>query len=209
MLRMTDKPTRLLLARHGESQMNREGRFYGRIDCDLTDTGEAQAASLADHLKTQHIDLCYSSPALRARRTAEYLVAHHGLALTLDERLWEQHFGEWEGKRFDEVIGEHGKNWRAWLMEQAMAPPGGETLDQVGERARAFVADVQASHPGKTLLVVAHAGVIQAVLNVTLGLPMRGFWAFRAQPGSLTDLHLYPEGPVLMGLNSHLCPEQP
>ena len=89
--------TTLLLARHGETDWNRELRIQGSSDIGLNDLGRAQAHALAQELEHVELDAIYSSDLSRAQATAAAVAASHGLEVRLDARLRERSFGSWEG----------------------------------------------------------------------------------------------------------------
>lgn len=198
---MTDLRIRLLLARHGESEMNRQGMLYGRLDPGITDEGRAQAAALAQLLADIEIAALYASPLRRAQETAAIVGERLAMTPVVHEGLYEQAFGDWEGKTPHEVIGPDRTLWRAWFARHAYHPPNGESLDQVAERGLKWLAEVEAAHPGQTVLAVAHAGWLQALLSALLDLPQRSFWPFRIKQAGLADIALFPEGPVVLSIN--------
>src|SRR5919112_2688628 len=89
--------TTLLLARHGETDWNRELRIQGSSDIELNELGRAQAHALAQELEHVELDAIYASDLSRARATAEAVAASHGLEVRLHPRLRERSFGGWEG----------------------------------------------------------------------------------------------------------------
>ncbi len=207
---MSGQILRLLLVRHGQSEMNLEGRFYGRLDPALTELGKQQAAAQAGQLQAvDDIAACYTSPAQRAHQTAAIIGARLGLTPVVHEALWEQDFGEWEGLRPQDFMGPDPKQWRAWIAKRAYHPPGGEALDEVAARAMAWVDEVKQAHNGKTVLAVAHAGLLQAMLSQLLNMPLSSFWPFRFSTSGLADVRIFPEGPLLMAFNGPPGPSGP
>ena len=89
--------TTLLLARHGETDWNRELRIQGSSDIELNELGRQQAQFLAQELTDVELDAIYSSDLSRAKATAAAVAATHGLDVSVDPRLRERSFGSWEG----------------------------------------------------------------------------------------------------------------
>ena len=89
--------TTILLARHGETDWNREGRWQGWADAPLNDTGRAQARELAEQLRSTPFDAVYSSDLSRAHETAEIVAAPHGVPVISDAGLREIDVGSWSG----------------------------------------------------------------------------------------------------------------
>ena len=130
--------TTLLLARHGETDWNRELRIQGSSDIELNDLGRAQAHALAQELEHVDLDAIYASDLSRARATAEAVAASHGLEVRLDPRLRERSFGNWEGLTREDI---------AELPEGSRHD--GESDDEVRERVVEAVQAIADAHPGE------------------------------------------------------------
>ncbi|MFO1251958.1 MAG: histidine phosphatase family protein [Inhella sp.] len=204
---MGEKPLRLCLVRHGETDWNRAQRLQGWTDVPLNAEGRAQALAAARELAGERFDACYSSPLQRARATAEALAQPHGHALRLDERLRERHLGELQGLLKAEIEARHPELAR--LMQQrrpGYAPPGGETLAQFRARVEAWLTDLTQAHAGQQVLAVSHGGVLDIVhrlatggdfdapRGVTLGNAALNWFVWRSQGWSVEA----------MGLDDHL-----
>jgi probable phosphoglycerate mutase len=187
---------RILLARHGETKWNAEGRYQGQVDVPLSDVGEAQARKLGDRLREVQLDRAVASPLLRARRTAELALGPSREALLkFDSGFAEIAHGTWEGLLASEIGAMDGERLRAWRESpQTVQMPQGESLQQVLERAWAALeratVDLGAE---QTLLVVAHDAVNRVLLCRILGLPLARLWTFRQAPTTINLL----EGPDL------------
>jgi 2,3-bisphosphoglycerate-dependent phosphoglycerate mutase len=150
--------TTLLLARHGETEWNRELRIQGSSDIELNELGRQQARELAQELATVELDAIYSSDLSRARQTAEAVAAAHGLEIRLDARLRERSFGSWEGLTHDEIV-----------ERRETATPDGETVDEVRDRVLEAIQEIAAAHSGEQVLVVSHGGALNALWHHALG----------------------------------------
>ena len=93
---------KLYLVRHGESECNVQRRLYGRTDCSLTEKGCRQAREVGEKLRDEKIDLCISSPLIRAAETARLVLAGRNVRIELDDDLMEQHMDEYEVSLSDE-----------------------------------------------------------------------------------------------------------
>jgi broad specificity phosphatase PhoE len=187
---------RVLLARHGETPWNAEGRYQGQIDIPLSPVGERQAALLSERLADVGITRAVASPLSRARRTAEVALGEARAAmLGLDAELMEIAHGTWEGKLASEIRAEDGERLTAWreAPETVLMPgPGGESLPMVLERAwRGFARACEGLGDDDTLLLVAHDAVNRVLLCRLLGIPLSKVWGFRQAPTTLNLL----EGP--------------
>ena len=184
---------RILLARHGETPWNAEGRYQGQEDIPLSDVGIAQATALGERLREMRIDRAVASPLSRARRTAELaLGAARASQLQLDDGLKEIAHGEWEGLLAGEIRERDGDRLRAWREAPdtvQMPGAGGESLQQVLDRAwPAFARACAGLGAGDTLLVVAHDAVNRVLLCRVLGIPLSKLWTFRQAPTTLNLL---------------------
>jgi broad specificity phosphatase PhoE len=151
--------TTLLLARHGETDWNRELRVQGTSDTELNALGRAQAAELAQELAETELDAIYSSDLSRARETAEIIAATRGHDVRVDPGLRERDFGSWEGLTREEIdtrFADHEQH-------------DGETYEQVRARMLATAHKLVAAHPGETVLVVSHGGALNALWHDAVG----------------------------------------
>jgi len=184
---------RVLLARHGETPWNAEGRYQGQVDVALSAVGERQAALLAERLGDVRITRAVASPLVRARRTAEVaLGAGRAAMLALEPELIEIAHGAWEGKLASEIAAEDGARLAAWRVAPEtvrMPGPGGESLPMVLERAwRGFARACEGLDDDDTLLLVAHDAVNRVILCRLLGIPLAKLWGFRQAPTTLNLL---------------------
>ncbi|MEV6525750.1 bifunctional RNase H/acid phosphatase [Longispora sp. NPDC051575] len=185
-----EAPTRLILVRHGETPRTAEKRYSGRGDVPLTDRGQAQAKAAAGRvgLIADDVAAIVCSPLTRTRQTAEAIAARYARKPILEPDLIECDFGTWEGLTFGEVSAQWPGELTAWLGDTSLAPPGGESFDQVAERVRGAVAGLRAKYSGKTIVVVSHVSPIKVALREALD----------GGPGFLHQLHLDPAGVSLV-----------
>jgi broad specificity phosphatase PhoE len=171
--------TELILARHGETPWNVEEVFRGRIDVELNETGQRQAELLAEYLSEQKIEAVYSSPLKRAARTAEAVARRHKLRVEIANGLTDCDFGQWQGLHLKEVRDKYSQLYQQWAESpQLVKLPGGESLDEVRERALAVVNGVTAKHRGRVVLV-SHRVVNKVLICSLLGLDNSHFWNIR------------------------------
>jgi len=147
----------LLLARHGETDWNRNGRVQGHTDIPLNATGIAQAQALAERLAGEPLVAVFASDLERARVTAAAVAARHGLPVSIDPDLREKNFGTWEGLTGIEIQERFPDATRgAW--------GDGESTGEVTERVITALERVRREHPDALVLVVAHGGPLRAAL---------------------------------------------
>lgn len=166
----------VLLARHGETDDNREPlRFQGWRDTPLNDTGRRQAEELAERVTGQGIVSLWSSDLSRAKETAEIVGARLGLEVGLDARLREANRGRWEGRLFRDVAAEEPELFAAWMRAGPQWRfPGGESLLEQQQRVQACVEEIRAGGE-LPALAVCHGGSIRVMLCLS---DPRGLEAF-------------------------------
>ena len=164
---------RLLLWRHGRTAANASARLQGQIDIPLDDVGSWQARTAAAALLARYEPtVIVSSDLVRARGTAEHLARATGLPVTLDTRLRERGFGEWEGMTGPEIEERWPGAFEAWRLGGDPSGVGAETRADVAARMAAAVADhAAAAGPDDTLVVVSHGAAIALAVGALLGQP--------------------------------------
>ncbi|MFB6077097.1 MAG: histidine phosphatase family protein [Candidatus Nanohaloarchaea archaeon] len=153
--------TTILLCRHGETDHNRSGVIQGRTDVPLNRTGMEQAEHLADRLADRDIDAIYTSSLQRAARTADIIADRHDADAVRRDSLREMALGDLEGSDWTEwyaEIREQGSDLHDW------APADGESLREAEQRFRETLEEFSAAHPDETVVVVAHGGIIRAII---------------------------------------------
>ncbi|MCC3245651.1 histidine phosphatase family protein [Methylocystis sp. WRRC1] len=162
--------TLLCLARHGETNWNIERRFQGQFDIALNARGRAQAQALARELDEKHFDRVYSSDLRRALTTAEAVAEGRGLKIRTVPELREKNDGVWQGHTHAEVQVIYEDIYPHYLSRKAsFAAPDGETLEQFRERVAAALTAIARENEGRTVLVVAHAGVLDIAWRLATG----------------------------------------
>jgi broad specificity phosphatase PhoE len=145
--------TTILLARHGETDWNRDGIWQGWADPPLNETGRAQARELAEQLRGTPFDAVYSSDLSRARETAEIVAAPHGVPVVTDTGLREIDIGPWSGLTRAEIEARYPDGQR----------PGGETREQHAARVLEAVERIARANLGRRILLVTHGGTMRAL----------------------------------------------
>ncbi len=184
---------KILLARHGETPWNAEGRYQGQEDIPLSPVGETQARALGARLADVRIDRAVASPLVRAKTTAELALGDARKAqLVTDPGLMEIAHGTWEGLLASEIRDRDSERLRAWrdAPDTVLMPgAGGESLQHVFDRAwPAFARAAEGLGDDDTLLVVAHDAVNRVLLCHLLGIPFAKLWTFRQAPTTLNLL---------------------
>jgi probable phosphoglycerate mutase len=200
---------RVFVARHGETEWNREGRWQGQGGPGLNRTGREQAGALATRLAALKLDALYTSDLARATETAEIVAAATGLTAIADAGLREVDVGDWRGLTREQVRQSHPDGYRRWLKGDA-GWDGGETYDEMHARTVAAVAAIVAGANGTRIAVISHGGAVRALAAHAVGLPRHERLRIDgARNCSLTTLVYGPDGTRLVGYNDdgHLPPD--
>jgi broad specificity phosphatase PhoE len=170
------KITRLLLVRHGATQLTSEDRFSGAVGVELSDEGRDQARRLAARLASESISAVYCSPLSRTLETASIISAPHRLTPLARDGLREISHGRWEGLTRQEVETRFPEEYLNWESDPfTFAPVDGETGLAVLARALPVIRDLVVCHPGQKVLVVSHKATLRLLLSSLLGFDARGY----------------------------------
>jgi len=174
---MSSTPTtRILLVRHGATQLTAEDRFAGDVGVDLSDEGRSQAQRLGERLRDEPIRAVYASPLSRTLETAQIVAGPHQLPIQQRPELREIGHGRWEGLTRREVEQRFGDEYTSWETDPfTFAPQGGESGLSVLARALPLLRQVVVAHADQTVLVVSHKATIRILLCSLLGIDARGY----------------------------------
>jgi probable phosphoglycerate mutase len=192
------EPAVTLLLRHGQTPLSVQKRYAGRSDVPLTETGVAQAAAAAKRLASAGIGVIVSSPLQRATRTAQQVAAVTGAPVVIDEGFRETDFGAWEGLTFAEVRQKWPAEMTAWLADSAVAPPGGESLAEVGVRVTEALHRVVAGRERQTILIVSHVTPIKTLVAAALLAPPAALYRMHLDVAALCEIDWYADGPAVL-----------
>ena len=188
-------PTRMLLLRHGQTELSVERRYSGRGNPALTELGRRQAEAAAAYLGGRGgIAAVISSPLRRAYDTAVLAGRALGVEVTVDDDLIETDFGDWEGLTFGEAGAAHPELHARWLGDTSVVPPGGESFDTVHDRVRRARNRIIAQYGGTTVLVVTHVTPIKTVLRMALDAGPTILYRLHLDLASLSIAEFYPDG---------------
>jgi probable phosphoglycerate mutase len=135
-----------------------------------------------------------ASPLLRARQTATVLVNALGLKSQIDDAWAEVSLGDWDGLGYAEIAAGWPDRYRDWRRSTAVAPPGGESLDDVAKRVGAARDRLVRGHPGRTVVVVSHTAPIRTVLADALVAGPAALWRLRVDPAGLSVIRFWADG---------------
>ena len=179
---------KLILLRHGQSQLNFENKFTGWQDVPLTEKGKIEAKKAGELIKKLkiHIDYIFSSVLERANKTAEIaiieanltnLINNNKLIMTRNENLNERAYGDLVGLNKEETANKFGKEQvQIWRRSYDIPPPNGESLKDVVERVSPYFKEniKPLIDKGENILIAAHGNSLRAMM-IELGTNLRKF----------------------------------
>ncbi len=177
---------------------------YGQSDVDVSENFENERLALQEKLAKYAFDAVYASPLQRCHKLAKALCAqtshgHHAEKIQLDARLKELNFGDWEMRKWDDIPRDA---FDVWVQDYAnLAPPNGETFNDLHLRATHFIEELRQHSHGKHLLVVTHGGWIRALIAEVLQMPLKGLFRISIDYASVTQLEFIGEIPKVHFVN--------
>jgi broad specificity phosphatase PhoE len=188
-------PTRLLLLRHGQTELSVHRRYSGHGDPELTRLGHDQAAGAAARLAAvDGVAAVLSSPLRRARQTAAVVAEALAAPLVVRPGLIETDFGAWEGLTFAQARERDPDLHARWLASLDVAPPDGESFAAVGARVAAERAEIVATYRESTVVVVSHVTPIKMLLREALQGGPELLFRLHLDLASLSVAEFYPDG---------------
>jgi alpha-ribazole phosphatase len=190
----SEKPNRLLLARHGE--VTTVGQLYGQLDVPLSDRGREQSVALRERLRAYRLDAVYASDLERTRWAADLIAHERGLVVHERAALRERMFGDWQGKTWEEIQEMSPVEYEAYRRDflTAVVPGGGETYVNVRDRVMPVVHEMVGEGEGRHVLLIGHAGVLRVILAEALGMPLRNIFRIELDYTNLSIIDFHPNG---------------
>ncbi|MEU8087447.1 histidine phosphatase family protein [Micromonospora sp. NPDC049101] len=176
--------TSLRLVAHGHTVALRRARFGGAGD-GLDEGGLRAALARAGADRRGHLgadDACLSSPAAAATQTASAL----GLRPTIEAALADCDYGDWTGRAFEEIAGDHPQALHEWLSAPDSAPHGGESVAALRHRVGRWL-DGQRARGGR-VIAVTHPLVIRVAVVHALDLPLGTYRQVDVEPLAIVRL---------------------
>ena len=170
----------LYIMRHGRTDWNDRHKLQGSTDIPLNAEGRRMAEEAAEQYRDIPLDVCFCSPLVRARETAEILLRGRDVPIRFDDRLREMYFGEYEG--WENIFS----NPDCPIRDLFLAPEkyvrsvgGAETFGELFARTGAFLREVALplTAQGKDVLIVGHGAMNLSIISQIRHLPIEQFWS--------------------------------
>jgi broad specificity phosphatase PhoE len=183
---------KLILVRHGETEWNVRHRVQGEADIPLNRKGLGQARKVGLRLKSEQIDIIYSSSMKRARQTTNAIVKFHKVPVVYSDMIRERRFGKLGGLPSEEYrrIRE-----QSGLPFHLYRPPGGENYVDLQKRVRRFLATIKKKHGKLTVLVVSHGGIIRTTIATLTQRPLASVHEIEQHNTAVNVIELKPGSP--------------
>jgi probable phosphoglycerate mutase len=193
----TAPPTRLILVRHGETELTASRRYSGRGDVPLSERGQDQARAAASRVAelVGSDPAVVSSPLSRCTGTGAILAEVLGNPpVATDPDLIECDFGDWEGLTFAEVREGWPAEMSAWLASPEVTPPGGESFRAVATRVGRAVSRLRDGYPARSVVVVSHVTPIKLMLRDALAAGDDFLYRLYLDPAGISIVDSWPDG---------------
>jgi phosphoserine phosphatase len=183
----------LFLVRHGQSDLNREGRFRGLTDAPLNEVGRNEAAGAAAILDGSGVGLIYTSPVPRALQTAEIIAGSIHAPVKEENGFTDVDYGEWQGLTVQEVRQRFGRAMiDSWKRDpEGFTFPGGDSIRSV--ESRLSPALMRAANSDRNVAVVSHLAVLKLCFLIIMELPVDYFWRIDVYNGSVSMFSMGPD----------------
>jgi broad specificity phosphatase PhoE len=153
-------------------------------------------------LRGEPVTAIYTSPSRRALESAS-VRAIDGPAVTVDERLREIDFGEFEGLTYDDIAKQFPEQYEVWMTRPTdVLFPGGESFGGMSARVLEAIDDIRRRHRGKTVVTVSHGGVNRIVLAAALDLDPRRIFRLDQAYASVNVIDYIGDEPLVRLLNA-------
>lgn len=200
----------LYLIRHGETEGSEVKRYKGNIDVPLSEKGIKQVEQVAKYLNRSYkshkscngLEAVYSSPLIRALRSAEIIAKSLGLKPIVIPDLRERSFGIWEGMSFNEIKDKYPEEFEAWAGNPLKySPIGGESTVEVRDRVVNALDNLLTNHNEERIAIVAHGGVNRIILCHVMGIPLENIFRIEQDFAAVNIIDFYDKYPIVKLIN--------
>jgi broad specificity phosphatase PhoE len=179
---------KLIFVRHGKTDWNVRHINQGRIDIPLNKKGREQARKVALCLRSEPIDIIYSSNLKRAKRTAIETAKFHKIPVRYSNLITERKFGRLEGmprEEYKKIIEKSG------IPKYLYRPPGGgENYMDIQKRVKKFLSMIKKKHANETVLIVSHQGIIRTLITILTKKPIHTVYEIEQNTAAVSMIEL-------------------
>ena len=176
----------IYLLRHGQTEENRKGSYYGNLDIGLNEIGVIQGNKAKKFFNDIKLDRVYVSDKIRTLEMAKLALGLKEMEIIQDSRINETNFGDFEGKTYEEIKMFYPKECLCWTDNwKEFVPPQGESYIELCKRVKSFMDDIKKLDVDN-ILICAHSGVIRAIYCYIMNENIDLFWKFGCKNGDIS-----------------------
>jgi alpha-ribazole phosphatase len=194
--------TRFFLIRHGNTIDEETKKVYkGRIDIPLSQRGISRMERAAEFMSSYPVDAVYTSTLSRSIDSGRIVASKQDGDIMIEPAFDEVSFGVWEGLSFDEIKERYPREQELWMNDPAAyPPPEGESFEMAQGRSMAKIDEILGGGEGRTIAVVAHAGILRIMLFSFLGMKLSRLFRFGQDYGCINIVDVYDDRNVSLNL---------
>ena len=176
----------IYLLRHGQTEENRKGTYYGNLDISLNAIGISQGNKAKAFFNDIKLDRVYVSDKKRTTEMAKLVLGQAEIGVIQDNRINETNFGDFEGKTYEEIKMLYPEECMCWQNNwKEFVPPSGESYIKLCERVKSFMEHIKKLEK-ENILICAHSGVIRAIYCYVMNENIDLFWKFGCKNGDIS-----------------------
>lgn len=176
----------IYLLRHGQTEENRKGSYYGNLDISLNAIGISQGEKAKTFFKDIKLNRVYISDKKRTLEMAKLVIGQAKIEIIQDNRINETNFGDFEGKTYEEIKTFYPEECIRWENNwKEFEPPSGESYIELCKRVKRFMEDIK-KLDCDNILICTHSGVIRAIYCYVMNEDIDLFWKFGCKNGDIS-----------------------
>ena len=194
----------IYLIRHGQTEYNDKSIFRGQLDIPLNSYGISQAESIGKALEAVDFDAIYTSPLIRAKKTAEIISKYQSKKknINIENDFTDLNYGAWQAKSHEEVKNNYSQLYYEWgTRPYNIQIPGGESLYEAQKRSFNGLKKIINNNSGKIICIVSHRVINKLLISKILGIPKTGFWKIRQDTGCINIIEYKDKKFTIIKLN--------
>jgi alpha-ribazole phosphatase len=193
----------IYLLRHGQTEENKKGTYYGNLDVSLNEVGIGQGNKAKEFFNEIKLDKVYISDKKRTLEMATLVLGQGKIEVIQDNRISETNFGDFEGKTYEEIQKFYPKECMCWQNNwKEFVPPNGESYINLCERVKSFMEDIK-KLKCDNILICTHSGVIRAMYCYIMNENIDLFWKFGSKNADIS-LIKYEYGNLYIDAITHI-----
>lgn len=192
----------IYLLRHGQTEENRRGTYYGNLDISLNAIGISQGNKAKEFFNDIELDKVFVSDKKRTSEMAKLVLGQAEIQIIQDNRINETNFGDFEGKTYEEIKNIYPEECLCWQNNwMEFVPPNGESYIELCKRVKSFMEDIKKIEKDN-ILICTHSGVMRAIYCYVMNENIDLFWKFGCKNGDISVIK-YEYGNLYLDAINH------